>query len=90
MPANKAVVKTQLLDEERMAILMNILECKKKDALRCIAGTWVRQYELIHKGWTWVTPVCRQLGLPSAFISMIRNSSAISSLNGQFDQKEFC
>ena len=33
MPANKAVVKTQLLDEERMAILMNILECKKKDAL---------------------------------------------------------
>ena len=72
-----------------MAILLGLLDCKDKNSLRCIAGVWIRQFELIHKGWSWITPVCRKLALPSAFINMIRSSSAVSSLNGQFDERNF-
>lgn len=89
IPANKSIMKVPLQDEERMAILLGVFECKDKNSLRCIAGTWVRQFELINKGWSWISPVCRKLSLPSAFINMIRSSSSISSLNGQFDERSF-
>lgn len=42
MPANKSVIKVPLQDEERMAILLGLFDCKDKNTLRCIAGVWIR------------------------------------------------
>ena len=67
---------------------MGLLKCVKLH-LRAIAGAWTRQFILIDKGWSNINKVGLKLQMPSAFINVLRNSSSVSSVNGQFDEFEY-
>ncbi len=88
MPKDKSQVKTQILDDERATLLMGLLSCVRLH-LRIVAGAWVRQFDLIDKGWRSIHSISKKLSMPSAFINVLRQSNPTSSLNGQYDDAEF-